>query len=184
MRDELEDFIKSNQEEFDLKEPGEGHLGRFESKLSSIEKRNDFNWRNLLKVAAVIVFVLGAGVLLVNDDSSVATASNGLDLMDISPELGEVKSFYIAQISNAVEELKPLKILDRDGYGKNLTEQLNLLEEDYKQLKLELKDNYGDERLINSMIKNYQLRLQIIEQYMTQLKLTHPQDDESKTLRK
>jgi len=109
MGDKLEDFIKSNQEDFDISEPADGHLERFEAKLASVEKKKSFDWRNLLKVAAVIIFVLGSGVLLVNDDSSTAIASDGLDLSDISPELGEVASFYVDQIQNATEELAPIK---------------------------------------------------------------------------
>ena len=171
MGEKLEDFIKSNQEEFDHAEPGDGHLERFEAKLASLDKKRTFNWRALLKVAAVVFFVLGSGVLLVNDDSSTVGASEGLDLEDISPELGEVAAYYVDQIENATDEMEPMKVLDDNGYNKNLTDQLELLEEDYKQLKLELKDNFGDERLVNSMIKNYQLRLQIIQQYLNQIKL-------------
>ncbi|MBL4577907.1 MAG: hypothetical protein JKX74_05505 [Flavobacteriales bacterium] len=173
MGDKLEDFIKSNQEDFDLSEPRDGHLERFEAQLSSIEKRDAFSWRNLLKIAAVVIFVLGSGVLLVNDDSSTVNASTGLDLKDISPELAEVASFYTDQIENATEELTPMKSIDKLEDSENLKQQLELLEVDYKQLKIELKDNYADERLINSMIKNYQLRLQIIEQYMNQIKFNN-----------
>ena len=183
MGDKLEEFMQSNQEGFDLSEPSEGHFDRFEAKLGEAEAKKPFNWGNLLKVAAVFAFVLGSGILLVNDDSSTANASDGLDLKDISPELAEVESFYVDQIDNATEELAPIKALDKEGYSENITTQLELLEEDYNQLKLELKENYGDERLINSMITNYQLRLQIIQQYLTQIKLNHtnnPEDDNVK----
>jgi len=182
MKDKLEDFVRSNGEDFNLAEPRDGHLKRFEAKLSSVERKAPFNWRNFLKAAAVIVFVLGSGILLVNDDSSTSYANDGLNLSDISPELGEVETFYKDQIYNATEELEPIKEFDKKGFTEDLTAQLTLLEEDYNQLKLELKDNYGDERLINSMIKNYQLRLQIIEQYLNQIRLNHiknPEENEN-----
>lgn len=178
MGDKLEDFMKSNQEGFDLSEPSEGHFDRFEAKLGTIEKKPSYNWGNLLKIAAVFVFVIGSGILLVNDDSSTANASDGLNLKDISQELAEVESFYVDQIDIATEALEPIKELDKQGTTKNLTSQLEMLEEDYKELKMELKDNYGDERLINSMIKNYQLRLQIIEQYLKQIKSNHVKNPE------
>lgn len=178
MGDNLEDFMKSHEEGFDLSEPKDGHFDRFEAKLGAEKKKATFDWGNLLKVAAVIVFVIGSGVLLVNDNSSTVNASDGLGLKDISPELAEVESFYLDQIDNATEELEPVKELDPKGYSKNLTTQLTLLEEDYNDLKLELKENYGDERLITSMITNYQLRLQIIEQYLIQIKANHIQNPE------
>jgi len=174
MGDKLEDFIRSNREEFDFSEPGEGHLKRFEAKRSLVERKAPINWRNLLKVAAVIVFVLGSGILLVHDNSTQSYASEGLDLRELSPELAEVETFYEDQIENATEELAPIKKLDQRGFNKDLAQQLTLLEEEYNELKLEMRDNYGDERLINAMIKNYQLRLQIIEQYLNQIKLNTP----------
>ena len=182
MGDKLEDFIRSNQEEFDLEEPKSGHLDRFEARLGKEEKKSGdsiaIGWRNLLKVAAVVIFVLGSGIWISLDNTTVQ-ANDGLDLEDISPELSEVQAFYTTQISNATEELAPIQELDKEGYSENLVEQLTLLEGDYAELKLELQDNYADERLINCMIKNYQLRLQIIEQYLNQIKLNHTQNPEN-----
>jgi hypothetical protein len=59
MRDELEKLIIENRAFIMDEEPDEGHIERFQVKLNQ-QKKHKLIWRNGLKIAAAVVFVLMA----------------------------------------------------------------------------------------------------------------------------
>ena len=165
----LEDFFEEHRDEIDRNAPPEGHFERFEAKLDKAAGTGCTPLRMLWRVAAVIAITAGIGYFYFTGEGTAAQASQGLALRNISPEFAEVELFYVTQIELTQKQMEPAAG-DNAIVVADIKKQLEQLEEEYNQLKLELEENYGDERVINAMIQNYRLRLQVIEKYLIQLK--------------
>ena len=161
MKRRLEDFIHENRDQLDQASPSEGHFDRFEQLLSHEEVPKKRSFVPLMRIAAILVVLVIAGsyVFLSNPGQEEGTTelpvtTAGISLKDISPEMAEVESFFSAQINNLAKD------------APEATHHLTQLETAYEQLKIELASNYGDERIIRAMIRNYRLRLQVLEQHL------------------
>jgi len=174
MKDNIENKIRESHSRFDVNEPAEGHEARFVNKLNAGSNIKTPVIKRAWRIAATVAILIGMGFYFnrVNNVTDTpefqAVSTAGLSLKDISPELAEVEFFYTAHIQQMAEKFAPIDT-DLVVHHKNLLKQLELLEEDYNDLKLELEINYADERVVSSMIQNYRFRLQIIEQFYTQI---------------
>ena len=170
MNDELEKIIINNRNSIQDEEPMEGHFERFEAKLQKASKSSGIiNFRPLLKIAAIVVFVLmavnQARIYLVPEKEAELT------LGSISPEYKEVEFYY----TNAIEiGMGQWEKLNREGLISQ-SEQLMMQEEQkefdqmYQQLQKELQANPDDERVINAMLEYYQARMNLINLIINKL---------------
>ncbi|MDC6355216.1 MULTISPECIES: hypothetical protein [Robiginitalea] len=149
-----------------------GHESRFQQRLEEAfpEKRgNRFFW---IGMAASVAALLGVafwlfrqepdlpaqGEPVVQQDSTETTS--GFSLGDLSPDLRKVEQYYTASIHM---ELANLDISDEnkavaDDYMKRLRE----LDTEYQNLVVELNEIGPNEETISAMIRNFQLRLQLL----------------------
>jgi len=189
MGDKLEDNIRKNRNQLDQKEPRAGHFERFEEKLDAVREKAQTSipidqgalqveTSNIIpksrmgtwwRVAASIAVIFMIGYLFFSENNGKAVAEKGLALKDISPELAEVESFYASQIEMMTQEAEPFTG-DAAAYRENVTRHLEFLDVEYDTLKKDLATNYADERVINSMIQNYRMRLHILEQFLSHIK--------------
>lgn len=157
----------------------DGHEARFLERLNAEfpRKRNKpYLW---LGVAACVVGLLGLGIWLypprdpsvplqpqvVLQDST--AVEEGLSLGDLSPDLKKLEQYYAANISM---ELASLDISDgnkavADGY----LERLRQLDAEYKSLSRELNEIGPNEETITAMIRNFQLRLDLLQKLKAKL---------------
>jgi cytoskeletal protein RodZ len=161
MEDKLEQFFSENN--FDFKEPNKGHLDRFERKLNLPQKRNKTSWK-WLSVAASVVLILGFWLGSNHQKRQV-------DLADVSPKMEEVQSYFVSAIHQELKTLEKNRSLDTETIIEHALEELEELEDNYKTFVKDLTKNGKQKTIINAMIKNYQRRLDILENTLKQIEI-------------
>lgn len=168
------------------------HEARFVKRLDEAfpgKKRSPFVW---MGIAASVVALLGLGIWYVQrapdpvvpqgqpvvQQDSLSTRP-GLSLGDLSPDLRKVEEYYTANINM---ELANLDISDEnkkvaDDYMGRLRE----LDAEYQDLVRELNEIGPNEETIAAMIRNFQLRLQLLTKLKEKLNELKQSKNESVT---
>lgn len=173
-KDPLEMFVQEHRDEFDLKEPSFRLWEQIADGLPPDKEKSApkmVSLRLVMRVAAMIVVVLGAALLLFlqsSNNSEIRLKGNSIALHDISPELAEVEQHYMALIEAKLVTLKSSNILNGADY-QSLIHEMEALDRDYEELKKELKNSLDKEKVIEAMIQNYRLRLKILEKMLQQI---------------
>ena len=156
-----------------------GHEKRFMDRLDKElgkDKKPSFFF---LKIAATILVLIGLGTIFfiqgnnanipttVVDKNTNVENKTGISLGDLSPDLKKVESYYVAHINL---ELAKLAVSDDnrevvDGYIERLAD----LNSEYKNLTTELNQIGPNDQTISALIKNLQLRLQLLQQLKMKL---------------
>lgn len=157
----------------------EGHEARFEGKLAEAfppHRRPVWTW---LGIAASVVALLGLALWMfrpvaafqegpdpVVGRGSVQTAP-GLSLGDLSPDLRKVEQYYTANISMELAglDISPEYKKMADDYMARLRE----LDAEYQSLVEELNKIGPNEETISAMIRNFQIRLQLLQKLKAKL---------------
>lgn len=159
MEDKLDQFFSEN--EFDFQEPHSGHLERFERKLNQPKKVVKTSWK-WLSVAASVVLIFGFWLGSSHQKSQ-------LDLADISPKMEEVQTYFVSTIRQELQTLEKSRNLDTESIIENALEELEELEDEYTAFVSELTKNGEQRKIINAMIRNYQQRLDVLENTLKQI---------------
>lgn len=164
----LDKIIQENRSVFDSFEPSEGHFERFEQKLNGLNKqKKTFTLGYILKAAAVAVLVVLSG-LYIYENLSPDRMKQGIALSEVSPEYSEVELYYTKLVNQKYSEIDQFQFMD--STQKNiLLKELDEMDLIYENLKKDLTTNPKDERVINAMIKHYQLKVDVMNQILNQL---------------
>ena len=150
-------------------------MDRMEKELPKQEKSSFF----ILKIAASILVLASIGTFFyingedntiptnIVDKAPVVETKNSISLGDLSPDLKKVENYYVANINLVLSKLDASgdnKVLV-DGYMERLAE-LNL---EYKNLNTELNQIGPNDKTITALIKNLQLRLQLLQRLKEKL---------------
>ncbi len=162
MPKDIRDILKEAQRSEELKED---HRARFEKRLQqmhTVKKSNFF----FLKIAASIVLLVSVGYFIFNSSSTIIDQpieeDTIVDLNSVSPEMKQIEDYYLAAINYEIASLEITpenqEILD------NYLDKIGKLTEDYTRLNKEISENGINEKTVNAMITNLQLRLQLLLQ--------------------
>jgi len=155
---DIEDIIKNHRSSFFDEDPPTGHMNRFHNKLSGNR------WLlPLMKVAAVVVLLISITLALYYQNFD-----NELTLENISTELAETEKYYQSVLNKKLSQLE--KILNDEQY-RNVKSELKVMDKNYMYLKEDLKLNPNDQRIIHAMLNNYQLKIDLLQQVMDQIKI-------------
>lgn len=181
MKDNLEDFIKSHRQEFDDLEPRADTWSKIQKDLNQKAQKKDYSW--IWKVAAAVFLCLTVVLAIERNISSdfrqVAEVSDPNLAKSAAAELMEVENYYTQLISQKREEIE--SVLDESGLVDNeLLEDMDQLDVMYVRLKEDLKQNQNDERLINAMIRNLQLRVEILNKQLRILERISKHEEDEK----
>ncbi|WP_299779515.1 hypothetical protein [uncultured Formosa sp.] len=164
--DNLEDLFKTLQNDFDVETPNTHHEDRFLAKLKNqhtevkpVKKTYPF-LKPLLAVAATIVLLITLTFTFQKQDQDHS------DLASVSPEMAKTQSFFTATIAQELKQLKKENAPEVQPLIQDALKQLNVLEANYKTLKLDLTKSGNDKRVIYAMISNFQNRIEILESVM------------------
>ncbi len=147
------------------------HRKNFEARLKNeVHSETSRNFQ-FLKIAASLLVIVGLGASLFYFSPETATnqvASKKIEnLGSISPELKKIENYYLASIQTEIASLQetPENKELLDGY----LEKLGELTVDYKILTEELNTEGLNDKTINALINNLQLRLKLMYQLKEQL---------------
>jgi len=180
MSKRLEDFMKTNQEEFDDLEPSadlwsriEMHLPPQYTDLKKQEKKT-FSLGFVLRVAAAVIVVMGIGfgLYLHNQDDK-----KPIDLASINPVYAQQQIQYTSLIESKRSELKSISKTDPDLY-KEFSGEIAKMDSTYKELKDDLAGSPNQERVLRAMIKNLQIQTQVLNQQLNVIEQLNKQKKE------
>lgn len=152
MGDQLEQFILNNKDSFDDQKPSTKVWNQVEKKLHRPKTDFQLVW----KIAAMIFMV--STIYLLIDGASVE--SEGPQLTD---EFIQAENYYTSLISLKRNEIR--KQLTPEEEEEFLLE-VDQLDELYNELKKTYQANAANERVLNAMISNLQLRLEILNKQL------------------
>ncbi|KQC28520.1 hypothetical protein [Flagellimonas eckloniae] len=160
----------------------EGHEARFLSKLEEEipvkKKSGSFIW---LRIAASIMVILGLGIYFFSVSDGVDVDSNPkvvenetskqqintISLGDLSPDLKKIESYYVTNISLELSDLEFTG--DNKGVIDGYMERLGELDKEYGRLNKDLNEFGPNDQTIEALIKNLQLRLQLLQKLKSKL---------------
>ncbi|WP_420400334.1 hypothetical protein [Flagellimonas sp.] len=162
-----------------------GHEDRFLSKLEQeipevvvAKKSKGMFW---LKIAASIAVVFALGAYFLGSNSPVDPDSNGqvagtdsdeteiqtISLGDLSPDLQKIENYYLTNINLELSELEFSE--ENKVIIHSFMDQLVQLDEEYQALNKELNSVGPNDQTINALIKNLQIRLQLLQKLKSKL---------------
>ncbi len=181
--DRLEQFVQDEREQFDGDVPSlkvwYGIEQELEAKVE--QKQSRFKVWRAMRLAAAVLFLLVTGGLIgsfitSNNNGTVSTQqANVLETIDeIAPELGETEAYYQSQVQ---EKIQVLASYEEDPA---LLEELAEIDEAMQELKQELLDapQGSEEEIINNIIRNYQIKIEILEHVLSRIQAASNQNSE------
>ncbi|WP_421764622.1 hypothetical protein [Ekhidna sp.] len=165
MGDQFEKFIIDNREAFDDATPSENAWNAIDQKLG--KKRSI--WPNMWKVAAVL-FMVSTVYLMVEK----ATTNDEEPLL--SEEFTQAEDYYVGLISLRRKEIKAQ--LTPEEHEQFLVE-IDQLDSMYEELKRTYQTNASNDRVMDAMISNLQLRLEILNKQLDILQNIKNQNNEN-----
>ena len=176
---DLEKHIKEQRLLLDADAPREGHEDRFREKLA-YEPPRRINFRHVLQVAASIAVILASALVLIRSNNS----GDKVAMNEIPASVIEADQYYSTQVSQKVDQIRAFTF-DNVNEKAVLLEELEELDIYQQQLMKDLEANPDDERVINAMIKHYQVKLDVMDQIiyqLSQLKTETDKDNEKKSI--
>ena len=178
MQQDIRDKLKGFQEQ--NIELSANHASKFESLLKSElhskkKKKTPFKW---LSVAASIVLLVSLAIKfyptenieeqpIVKKDAEINSAQDEITLGNISPEFNTIETYYTNSIKLEISQL------DLSDGNKEIVDNYLLkiaeLTKEYKLLTKELNTNGVNDATIDALIRNLQLRLQLLQRLKKQL---------------
>lgn len=191
MSDRLEDFVKQHREQFDLHEPdpsiwlkinppqADRSFPQADRPFPIVQERSPIRWLRIAATVALIFAASTAGIYFLTGNQADQEGYSELYM-----EMMESEQYYSQMVSERYNELKPF--LASDPAAKEmLSSDMDELDDVYKELKEDLKDNASNPEVIEAMILNYRVKLEVLEDLLNQLKEKENQDyekDESYSL--
>ncbi|CAL2104256.1 conserved protein of unknown function [Tenacibaculum sp. 190130A14a] len=160
MEDKLHTYFSEN--DFDILEPHSGHIDRFQRKLEQQQKNTKkTSWR-WLSVAASVILLLGFYLGSIQKTET-------FDLTTVSPKMAEAESFFVSTINQELKEIEKYRTIETEVLIEDTLDQIEELEEQYKAFIIDLKSNENKKQIIKGIIANYQQRLTLLEELLSQL---------------
>ncbi|MEO9483832.1 MAG: hypothetical protein ABJG47_10320 [Ekhidna sp.] len=168
MGDHLEKFIMENRASFDDAVPTEKAWEGIDRKLS----KKQSNWHMIWKAAAVLFMV--STIYLIIDKSQ----SGSQDEAFLSDEFTQAEEYYVSLIAQRkqaiVDQLTPEK-------HEQFLVEIDQLDSMYLDLKKTYQTNASNDRVMDAMISNLQLRLNILNKQLDILQNIKNQNNENDT---
>ncbi len=170
---DIENIIKQNRVNFDGEEPHEDHLDRFRQKLQVHHDKSRWQWKELMKIAAIIAIVMTASFASYQLRD---IKTSHFSFAQLSPEYQEVENYFKANINKQLDIISHLTKSSDIQEQNTIKAELESMDEMYDQLEEELQANPKDERIIQAMIEHFQVKNNILNRIVEQLYLIKQQN--------
>lgn len=149
-----------NQENWDFEEPTIGHEKRFLAKLQ-LQNPKKKSHSTLYAVAASVVLAFGLLFFYYQKNTTPEVV--------FSPQVQETHDYFSAIINTNLETLKEKETPQNKVLIADALKQMNALEQDYENLKLEIAKNGENKQIVYAMITNMQTRISFIKSVLDQV---------------
>jgi predicted CopG family antitoxin len=181
MSDRLEKFVKQHRDQFDRYEPDPSIWLKINpSNTVAMKQRRPMRWLRIAAAVAMIFAGSTAGIYFLTGEKG----ERDLYSSELYREMSDTEQYYNQMVSDRYEELKPF-LASNPAASEMLTSDMDELDDAYRELKEDLKDNASNPEVVEAMILNYRVKLEILENLLNQLKEKENQNaktDESYSL--
>lgn len=164
MQSELEKIFENHQGKFDTLEPDSGHFERFRSRIETKKAKKNSTTLWFVKIAVAASIALFAGIWMGGEFNS-----KGLELAQVSPEMEETQSFFLATIEKELTQIELERNPETEQIINDALERIQTLETNYELLTYELRESSDDRRIIYAMISNFQSRIEILQSLLERI---------------
>ncbi|WP_425236374.1 hypothetical protein [Ulvibacterium sp.] len=179
MGQDLREMFKKENEGGKFQMP-EGHENRFLERLETELPKREKSSFYILKIAASILVLLSIGIVgykvLTGKDTIKTTVvekndpskeKKGISFGDLSPDLKKVEDYYVTNINL---ELSRLEVSEENKIlVDSFMDRLADLNGEYERLNAELNEIGPNDQTITALIKNLQLRLELLQKLKRKL---------------
>lgn len=192
MAQDLRKLLEKKRGEVSGEAMKEGHEDRFLNKLEDAFPTKTRRLWPVFKIAASVAVLVMAGIWIWKETNPVQATDtqvvdkqsdpdlNQITLGDLSPDLKKVEDYYMTNINLELAQL------DLSGEKKSVADgfitQLGELDSEYRRLNAELNEVGPNDQTISALIRNLQLRLQLLHKLkktLDQFKSSENEQDQS-----
>lgn len=159
----LEEHIKKQRLLLDSEHPREGHEKRFMQKLSR-QTGPVISLRHALQVAASVAIIIASGFFVINLKKSGEKVAQ----QEIPASVMEAEFYYASEVNARYDRIRSFDFESSEEKAL-LLDELKELDTFREQLMADLEMNPDDGRIINALIRHYQIKLEIMDQIIIQL---------------
>jgi hypothetical protein len=176
--DRLEEYIKKNRNSLDIREPSPEVWERIGKDLKSGKKP----LKTWLSVAASVIVITGISLFFYQ----LGRNSVGRDMasydgdMPARQQLKEAEAFYTSQINALYLEAQPMLISNPDLQAE-LNSDIAQIDSIYADLKKDLKDNIANQEVVEALIRNYTIKIKILEDMLAILRENENNGEKNKS---
>ena len=162
---DFEKYIKEQRMQLDSDHPRKGHEERFLQKLDRLSDApvRKIRFRHALQVAASLAIILTSAVLLIRHSGGDELAGK-----EIPAGMMEADIYYASQVNEKYDQISEFSF-ENEEEKTVLLDELKGLEFYHQQLMDDLEANPDDDRVINALIRHYQVKLEVMDQIIIQL---------------
>jgi len=163
---DFEKYIKEQRMLLDSDHPRQGHEERFLQKLDRLTESpvRKIRFRHALQVAASLAIILTSAFLLIRQSDK----KDPMAGKEIPAAMMEADFYYASQVDRKYDQIRNFNF-DNEEEKTVLLDELKDFETFHQQLMDDLEANPDDERVINALIRHYQLKLEVMDQIIIQL---------------
>jgi hypothetical protein len=174
--DKLEKFVRDNAEAFNSFEPPAMAWDSIEKQLPAAKQVPVRKiWPIAWKVAAAVLIFASAWLLNdYTDQKNSSGESSSIPAVAASPaisELSDAEAYYTSQISTKQVELATYAKLHPEII-EDLKKEFREMDKNNEMLKKDLAESNADEKVIEAIILSYRVKLEILDQMLTELRKT------------
>lgn len=171
-KDNIVNLFDRLKDDFDVETPNMGHENRFLQKLQQQQNEETedtskpvilFAWWK--QIAAACVILLSLGIFIGSNINASADATQ----VTFSPEVEKSQLYFASLIEKELAKVKAAENEDTKEIIQDALLQLERLENDYSNLKNQLIERGDDKRILHAMVTNFQLRIDLLENVLTQI---------------
>ena len=161
---------KLNTKKFDFEEPTSGHRERFEKRLQ--KKKPLIKPALLISLVASIVLIV-MYVFPINNGTIESQEASLNTQFCMNQELQEIEFYYTSQEINRIEEIKSFPI-----DSNLLNQEILQLDSIVQKLCRDLQTDPYDERIVETAITHYQMKIKTLDHILKQLKSINQNKEE------
>lgn len=152
--------------QLDSDQPRQGHEDRFLQKLDRLPdvQVRKIRFRHVIQVAASLAIILTSAFVLLKQTGM----QEPLAGKDIPSAMMEADIYYTSQVDMKYEQISEFNF-ENEEEKTVLLNELKDLESYHQQLLIDLEANPDDDRVINALIRHYQIKLEVMDQIIIQL---------------
>ena len=152
-----------NNQNWDFENLTTGHEKRFLKKLKQKKATKQHFWKPLA-IACSITLVIGLIYFTTN-----AIQNYNADQVVFSKEVQQTNDYFASIIKSELVNLKQNETPKSKQVVTDALKEMELLEQDYNKLKLEIKKNGENKQIIYALITNMQIRITFLKNVLDQV---------------